>query len=109
MTLRIQRTADGDAVVFTLSGRIGGELVEELQCLFESEADGHRIVLDLHEVDLVDRDAVRFLARCAADGIKLEHGPAYIREWMVREEAVTDPGGALCGPYRRGSLHRQEC
>jgi hypothetical protein len=42
-------------------------------------------VLDLHEVDLVDRDTVRFLARCAAGGVQLEQCPAYIREWIERE------------------------
>ncbi len=94
MTLKIQRAVDEGAVVFTLSGRIGGERVDELQSLFQSEMDGHRIVLDLHEVNLVDRDVVRFLVRCVADGIELAHCPAYIREWMIREEVVTDPGGA---------------
>jgi anti-anti-sigma regulatory factor len=87
MTLRIQRAADGDIVTLTLSGRIEGDRVAELQSLFASEAHDHRIVLDLHGVDLVDRDTVRFLARCAADGIQLEHCPGYIREWIVREQA----------------------
>ncbi len=87
MTLKIQRAADGDIAVFTLSGRIDGERVAQLQSLFASEAgENRRIVLDLQDVDLVDRDAVRFLARCAADGIQLEHCPAYIREWIAREE-----------------------
>jgi anti-anti-sigma regulatory factor len=85
MTLKIQRAADGGVVIFTLSGRMVGEQVEQLQSLFESETEGHRIVLDLEEVDLVDRDAVRFLARCPADGIELAHCPAYIREWIQRE------------------------
>jgi anti-anti-sigma regulatory factor len=85
MTLKIQRAEDGDAVVFTLSGRIEGERLAELQSLFASELASHRVVLDLHEVDLVDRDTVKFLARCAADGIRLEQCPAYIREWIVRE------------------------
>jgi hypothetical protein len=40
-------------------------------------------VLDLQEVQLVDHDAVRFLAGCEADGTQLEHCPAYIREWIV--------------------------
>lgn len=86
MTLKIQRAADGNVVVFALSGRIEGERVAELQRLLASEAADHRIVLDLQEVDLVDRDTVRFLARCVvADGIQLEHCPAYIREWIVKE------------------------
>ncbi len=85
MTLRIQRAANGDVVVFTLSGRIEGERVAELQNLLASEPACHRIVLDLREIDLVDRDTVRFLARCAANGMELGHCPSYIREWIVRE------------------------
>jgi anti-anti-sigma regulatory factor len=85
MTLRIQKAAGEDVVVFTLSGRIEGERVAELQNLLASEPKSHRIVLDLREIDLVDRHTVRFLARCAAEGIKLEGCPAYIREWIVRE------------------------
>ncbi len=92
MTLRIQRAADGDVVVFTLSGRIDVERVAELRSLFASEAANHRIVLDLQEVDLVDRDAVRFLARCVADGIQLDHCPPYIREWIVREGVCAKEG-----------------
>ncbi len=87
MTLKIERSTDGDVVVFALSGRIAMERVGELQSLFASEVgDRRRLVLDLEAVDLVDRDAVRFLAKCAAEGIKLERCPAYIREWIGREE-----------------------
>lgn len=85
MTLKIQRAVRGDAVVFTLSGRIEGERVDELQRLFESATGCRGIVLDLEEVDLVDREAVRFLGGCVADGIRLERCPAYIREWILRE------------------------
>ncbi len=92
MTLRIQRAADGDVVVFTLSGRIAGEQLEQLQGLFASEAGDRRIVLDLEEVALVDRDTVRFLARCVADGIRLDHCPPYIREWIVREGVCAKEG-----------------
>ena len=83
--LRIQRSAKEDVVTFTLSGRIKAEEVAELQRLFEVEGQDHRIVLDLKEVKLVDRDAVRFLACCEANGTELENCPAYIREWIVRE------------------------
>lgn len=85
MTLKIQRSTHGELVVFTLSGRIEVEQVAELQRLLASEAKNRRLVLDLQEVKLVDRETVRFLARCEADGVKLEHCPAYIREWIVRE------------------------
>ena len=72
-------------MAYTLSGRIRAEEVEELQRLFEVEGQDHRFVLDLKEVKLVDRDAVRFLARCEAKGAQLENCPAYIREWIGRE------------------------
>ncbi len=83
MTLRIQTLPKEDVVAFTLSGRITAEEVAELQRLLEGQ--DHRIVLDLKEVKLVDRDTVRFLARCEANGIQIENCPAYIREWIVRE------------------------
>ena len=82
--LRIQRSANGE-VVFTLSGRMDAENVAELKTLFRSEERGRRLVLDLKDLTLVDRDAVRFLERCEADSIKLKNCPAYIREWIARE------------------------
>src|SRR5579863_445625 len=42
MTLRIQRSAEGEIVAFTLSGRIKAEEVAELQKLFGAEYPGHR-------------------------------------------------------------------
>ena len=82
--LKIQRAATGAVVLFTLSGRIQADDVAELQRLFDLEANKQHLTLDLHEVKLVDREAVRFLARCEAEGITLVHCPAYIREWIER-------------------------
>ncbi len=87
MTLRIQKSENGEVVVYALSGRIRAEEVAELQRLLEVEGQEHRIVLDLKEVKLVDRDAVKFLARCEANGTRLEKSPAYIREWIGRERS----------------------
>jgi hypothetical protein len=83
--LKIERATDGDLVIFTLSGQIEEEQVAELGALFDPGADGHNLVLDLYEVRLVDREAVRFLARCEAQGARLAHCPPYIREWITRE------------------------
>jgi predicted metal-binding protein len=58
--------------------------VPELKKLFER--DYRSIILDLRDVRLADRDAVRFLRGCEADGMKLENCPAYVREWMDREK-----------------------
>ena len=85
--LKIQRATDRQRVVFTLSGRIEAEQVAELQRLFALEAAGVSLVLDLHEVELVDREAVCFLARCEAESTTLAHCPAYIREWIKRDRA----------------------
>jgi hypothetical protein len=41
-------------------------------------------VLDLAEVTLVDREAVRFLAVCNMRGIELRNCPEFIREWMSK-------------------------
>jgi predicted metal-binding protein len=71
-------------MVFTLSGRMKAEEVEELKALFETAY--RTIVLDLRDVRLADRDAVKFLRECEADGIKLENCPAYVREWMEKEK-----------------------
>jgi anti-anti-sigma regulatory factor len=86
---KIQRSADGEFVVFTLSGRIKAVRLAELQKLLECEADDS-LVLDLKEVKLVDRDAVSFLASCEAKGIKLANCPAYIREWIEKEAAQSE-------------------
>jgi hypothetical protein len=61
------------------------EHLAEIQRLCELEANGQKLVLDLKEVTLVDRDAVTFLARCEVDGKRLTNCPAYIKEWIVRE------------------------
>jgi hypothetical protein len=82
--LRIQRKANGK-VFFTLSGRIEAEDIEELCKLFELETTGRKIALDLKDVTLVDRDGLKFLSDCEADGVDLENCPAYIREWILRE------------------------
>ena len=84
MTLRIERSVRGGMMVFTLSGRMKGEEVSELKVLFGT--DYRTIVLDLREVRLADRDAVKFLRDCEAGGMTLENCPAYVREWMDREK-----------------------
>ena len=82
--LKIQRSAK-DKVLFTLSGRIEAEDVAELQRILNLETANHPVALDLKDVTLLDRGAVKFLARREADGTQLENCPAYIREWIQRE------------------------
>jgi hypothetical protein len=84
MTLRIERSARQRFTVFALSGRFEAEHVAELRQLFDH--DYRDIILDLRDLRLADRDAVRFLRRCEADGMTLENCPAYIRQWIGREK-----------------------
>jgi anti-anti-sigma regulatory factor len=85
MTLRIDISDERDRVVFTLTGRIQAEQIPELQALVKSESPDRGLVLDLEEVKLVDRDAVRFLAKIETDGAKLRNCSAFVREWISRE------------------------
>jgi len=82
--LRIQRAANGN-VVFSLSGRIEPQDIDELRRLFGLEASAVHIVLNLKELVLVDGDGVEFLARCEAGGMTLENCPAYVRKWIDQQ------------------------
>jgi hypothetical protein len=86
MTLRIEGSLRQGLKVLTLIGRIQAQHIGELKELFEVEADHRRIVVDLREVRLADRETVQFLAECESSGIRLENCPAYIREWMEQEK-----------------------
>ena len=84
MTLRIERSARERFTIFTLSGRMETEHVVELKQLFDH--DYRNIILDLQDLRLADRDAVRFLKGCEKDGMKLQNCPEYVREWIDREK-----------------------
>ena len=82
--LKIQRTMDRN-VVFTLSGRLENASLGDLSALIAAEQAVPAPVLDLKDLVLVDRDAVRFLRTCEGDGVVLRNCPPYIRAWMARE------------------------
>jgi len=77
--LRIQRAANGK-VVFTLSGRIEPEDIDELRRLFGLEPAAVQIVLNLRELVLVNGDG-----ECEAGGMTLENCPAYVRKWIDQQ------------------------
>lgn len=85
--LKIQRTANGE-VILKISGRMDAENVPDVKMSLESDVDGRPILLDLRDVTLVDRDAVRFLAERETDGVQIVNCPLYIREWIARESAA---------------------
>jgi hypothetical protein len=84
LMLKVERSANGQ-VIFTLIGRMVQEDIGELERLFQSESNVRNRILDLRDLTLVDRDAVRFLGQCEEDNIRLKNCPAYIREWITRE------------------------
>lgn len=89
MSCRIERLSDEEnTVVLRVSGRIEAEHVDMLKEMHVRERG--RLVVDLKEVLLVDRDALVVLASFEGNGIELRNCPAYVREWIVSERAVTE-------------------
>jgi citrate lyase gamma subunit len=65
-----------------ISGRLGSEQLEIVRTVL----DGRDVVaVELAEVELVDREAVKLLVQAEAKGIELRSCPAYIREWIMNE------------------------
>ena len=56
-----------------------------LRALLEEEEGV--VIIDLKDVLIVDREAIKLLAVCELNGVELRSCPAYIREWVTREMA----------------------
>ena len=83
--LRIHRTS-GRTILFTISGQLDGDSVTELSQLVDAEPAEGVLVLDLTDLVLADRDAVRFLREYEGRGrVVLRNCPAYVRTWMAGE------------------------
>jgi len=81
--LRIQSTTDGTITVLTVSGRLDAENINELRESLDKLPHGDAVALDLADLLLADREAVRFLGDREVSGrIVLRHCPAYIRRWL---------------------------
>ena len=89
MSCRIDRVVSAEKlVVLFISGRITGEHVDILRDVLKQESGGSAI--DLKNVLLVDREAVKLLALSEPNGTELRNCPPYIREWVARERAQTN-------------------
>jgi hypothetical protein len=89
MTCRIDRVVSAeDFVELSISGRITEEHIDMLRGVLEQESGAFAI--DLKNVLLVDREAVKLLAHSEANGTELRNCPPYIREWVARERAQTN-------------------
>lgn len=75
-------------VTLALSGHIEADALAELrQRIDDAGRMDRRVSVDLSEVTLMDRVAVRFLACQPAGGVELVNCPPYIERWISRERA----------------------
>ena len=84
--LRIETLVCKDLVTFALIGRLQSNNLPELKTLLAMR-NSKKIVLDLREVRLVDREAITFLANFEKHDTTITNCPPYIREWIRRERA----------------------
>ena len=86
MTCRIDRRVIGqNRAILYISGRITEECVDTLRASLEQEKGV--VSIDLKDVLIADREAIKLLALCESNGVELRNSPAYIREWVTRETA----------------------
>ena len=84
MVLKIEEHSEGPRTTFVLSGRIESSNVHQLK--LEIDRIETEVALDLRQVRIVDREAVRFLARCETRGIELVECPPFVRTWIQSEQ-----------------------
>jgi anti-sigma factor RsiW len=82
MTCRIDRLSTEHGLVLYISGQLAAEDLEVVRTALDSR---QVVAVELAEVELANRDAVKLLAQAEAEGIELTSCPAYIREWIVKE------------------------
>jgi anti-anti-sigma regulatory factor len=74
---------DDGLVTLSISGRITIQGLDTLRNAIEAEASA--VAIDLENVDLVDREIVKFLAQKELSGSVLRNCSPYIREWVTRD------------------------
>jgi len=82
MTWRIDRRSTEQGIVLHISGRLAAE---DLDVVRIALGEGRVVTIELGEVELVSRDAVKLLVQAEDEGIELRTCPAYIREWITNE------------------------
>ena len=88
MTLRIERTAEGEREIIRLIGRIEQEDLGTLET--QTRGSGQAICIDLRDVTLIDIHIVHYLIARQREGVSFQHIPAFIQEWMRREQEITE-------------------
>ena len=65
-----------------ISGRLAAEDLDVVRTALDA---GRVVAVELAEVEVVSRDAVKLLVQAEAEGIELRSCPAFIREWVTNE------------------------
>ena len=85
MNFKIERVRGNESeVVLNLCGRIQLEQLDTIKRSIDVEAQ--TIVLDLTEITIADRPSVIFLAECELRGIEIRNAPAFLTQWIAKEE-----------------------
>ena len=72
------------AVILMLNGKFGEDALPELQHSISRARDAHqRVIIDLSEVTLVDRKAVKYFSEQVSANVKLINCPSYLRHWIA--------------------------
>jgi hypothetical protein len=95
MTLRIERIAEGERDIIRLIGRIEQEDLGTLEAQIRGPVQ--LLCLDLRDVTLIDIHIVHYLIARQRDGVSLKNIPAFIQEWIRREQEQDQPNN--CGTF----------
>jgi len=84
MTFKIERDSDGARSTIRLIGCVKSEHLPEVA--HQLEICGPGAALDLEGVTVVGVNVIHFLGERERQGTKLLRCPAYVREWISRQE-----------------------
>jgi hypothetical protein len=88
MTLRIERTSEGEREIIRLIGRIQQDDLGTLET--QTRGSGQVLCIDLRDVTLIDIHVVGYLIAWQREGVSFQNIPAFIQEWMRREQETAE-------------------
>jgi ABC-type transporter Mla MlaB component len=79
------------SITLLLNGKFSEDSIPELaQSLSDAKQEHDCVVIDLSEVTLVDRHAVRYFSEQASEEVKLVNCPIYLRRWIAQVSDETE-------------------
>ena len=84
--IRIEAKSESqDAVTLLLGGKMSGSALGELRREIDHAlSQRKRVVIDLGEITLVDKQSVEFLAQQATERVEFINCPPYIQPWIAQ-------------------------